>query len=160
MRLLYYDEVRHPQREERLGIEFIPSLHQLLSQSDFISLHVPLTEKTWHIIGSQEFAVMKPTAVLVNTSRGSIVDQNAFYQALKSGQIFAAGIDVIEVEPISQNDPLLTLENVTVTPHIGSASVTTRTKMATMAATNLVAGLRGEIPPNCVNHEVHKPPLH
>jgi len=96
---------------------------------------------------------MKPTAVFINTSRGPIVDQKALYEALKSGQIFAAAIDVTEVEPISPDDPLLTLDNVIITPHIGSASFTTRKNMALMAAENLLAGLHGETPPNCVNPE-------
>ena len=99
---------------------------------------------------------MKSTAILVNTSRGPIVDQKALYQALKSHQIFAAAIDVTEIEPISPEDPLLTLDNVIIAPHIASASFTTRTSMATMAAANLIAGLRGQIPPNCVNPEAIK----
>ena len=94
---------------------------------------------------------MKKTAVLINTSRGPVVDQRALYEALKTGQIFAAGLDVTEVEPIPMDDPLLTLDNVIIAPHIGSASFATRTKMAFMAVENLLAGLRGELPPNCVN---------
>ena len=97
---------------------------------------------------------MKPTAILVNASRGPVVDQQALYQALKSHQIFSAALDVTEVEPIPMDDPLLTLDNVIIAPHIGSASVATRTKMATMAAKNLIAGVKGELPPNCVNPEV------
>jgi glyoxylate reductase len=96
---------------------------------------------------------MKPTAILINTSRGPVVDQKALYQALKSRRIFGAALDVTEVEPIPMDDPLLTLDNIIIAPHIASASVATRTKMANMAAANLVAGLKGEMPPNCVNPE-------
>ena len=99
---------------------------------------------------------MKSPAIFVNSSRGPVVDQKALYEALKSGQIFAAGLDVTEPEPIPMDDPLLTLENVTIAPHIASASVATRTKMANMAAANLIAGLKGEMPPNCVNPEVRQ----
>ncbi len=154
MKVLYYDEVRRSEEEERqLGVEYVSELARLLSGADFISIHVPLLPQTHHLIGAAEFAMMKPTAVFINTSRGSIVDQKALYEALKSGQIFAAAIDVTEVEPISPDDPLLTLDNVIITPHIGSASFTTRKNMALMAAENLLAGLRGEMPPNCVNPE-------
>jgi len=115
-----------------------------------------LTESTRHMIGAAEFAKMKPTAVFVNSSRGPVVDQKALYEALKSGQIFAAGLDVTEVEPIPMDDPLLTLDNIIIAPHIASGSVATRTKMANLAAANLIAGLKGEMPPSCVNPEVLK----
>ena len=155
MKILYYDVVRRkPEEEKELGLEYIPNLHDLLSRADFVTIHVPLMAETRHLISTAEFAAMKPTAIFVNTSRGPVVDQKALYQALKSGQIFAAGLDVTEVEPISMDDPLLTLDNITIAPHIASASVATRTKMATMAAANLIAGLKGEMPPNCVNPEV------
>jgi glyoxylate reductase len=153
MQVLYYDEVRRLQEEKELGLEYVSNLLALLARADFITLHVPLTAETRHLISSAEFAVMKPTAILINTSRGPVVDQKALYQALKSRQIFAAAIDVTEVEPIPPDDPLLTLDNIIIAPHIASASVITRTKMATLAAANLVAGLRGEIPPHCVNPE-------
>jgi len=157
MKVIYYDELRRSQEEERqLGVEYVPELSALLSQSDFVSLHVPLNPKTRHLISAAEFALMKTTAILVNTSRGPIVDQKALYEALKSHQILAAAIDVSEVEPISPDDPLLTLDNIIIAPHIASASVATRTKMAIMAAENLLAGLRGQIPPNCVNPEAIK----
>ncbi|MBW2086101.1 MAG: D-glycerate dehydrogenase [Deltaproteobacteria bacterium] len=154
MKVLYYDPVRRSEREEReLGVEYVPELETLLSAADFITLHLPLLPSTRHLIGAAEFAAMKPTAVFINTSRGPIVDQRALYEALKSRQIFAAGLDVTEVEPIPPDDPLLTLDNVVITPHIGSASFETRRRMAFMAAENLLAGLRGEVPPNCVNRE-------
>jgi glyoxylate reductase len=124
---------------------------ELLARSDFISLHVPLTRETYHLIGAEEFAVMKPTAVFINVSRGTVVDQRALYDTLKSGKIFSAAIDVTETEPIHMDDPLLNLKNIIITPHIGSASVLTRTKMSLMATDNLLAGLRGEALPNCVN---------
>ncbi len=156
MKVLYYDQQRWREEERQLDVEYVPELSALLSRSDFISLHLPLSPQTYHLIGSTEFALMKPTAILVNTSRGPVVDQKALYEALKSRQILAAAIDVTEVEPIPPDDPLLTLDNLVITPHIASASVTTRTKMATMAAENLIAGLNGQIPPNCVNPEAIK----
>ena len=157
MKALYYDEMRRSEEEERqLGLEYIPDLAKLLPRADFISVHVPLLPQTRHLIGPAEFALMKPTAVLINTSRGPVVDQKALYQALKSGQIFSAGLDVTEVEPIPPDDPLLTLDNVIITPHIASGSFTTRKEMALMAAENLLAGLCGKTPPNCVNPEALK----
>ena len=154
MKVLYYDEIRRSEEEERqLGVEYIPELAKLLSSADFITAHVPLLPQTHHLIGATEFALMKPTAVLINTSRGPVVDQRALYEALKSGQIFAAAIDVTEVEPIPPDDPLLTLDNIIITPHIASASFTTRKNMALMAAENLLTGLCGQTPPNCVNPE-------
>jgi len=155
MKVLYYDEINRSEEEEKkLGVEHVSELAKLLSSADFISVHVPLLPQTHHLIGATEFAMMKPTAVFINTSRGPVVDQKALYEALKSGRIFAAAIDVTEVEPISPDDALLALDNVIITPHIASASFTTREKMALMAAENLLAGLRGETPPNCVNPEV------
>ena len=157
MKILYYDTVRRkPEEEKKYDLEYVSKLHDLLSRADFVTVHVPLMAETRHLISTAEFAAMKPTAVFVNSSRGPVVDQKALYEALKSGQIFAAGLDVTEVEPIPMDDPLLTLDNITIAPHIASASVATRTKMATMAAANLIAGLKGEMPPNCVNPEVLK----
>jgi glyoxylate reductase len=157
MKVLYYDEIRQSEEKERqLGVEYVPELAKLLSGADFISVHVPLLPQTHHLIGAAEFAMMKPTAVFINTSRGPVVDQKALYEALKSGQIFTAGLDVTEVEPIPLDDPLLTLDNVIIAPHIASASFTTRKNMALMAAENLLAGLRGQTPPNCVNPEALK----
>jgi glyoxylate reductase len=153
MKVLYYDQQRRGEEERQLGVEYVSELSALLSGSDFVSLHLPLSPQTYHLIGAAELAAMKPTAVLVNTSRGPIVDQQALYEALKSRQIFAAAIDVTEVEPIPPQDPLLTLDNLIITPHIASASFTTRTSMATMAAANLIAGLNGQVPPHCVNPE-------
>jgi glyoxylate reductase len=157
MKVLYHDAIRQTEAvEKQFGVEYVPELAELLSRADFISVHVPLLPQTHHLIGATEFAMMKPTAVFVNTARGQVVDQKALYEALKSRQIFAAGIDVTEIEPIPLDDPLLKLDNVIITPHIASASVRTRTNMALMAAENLFAGLRGEVPPHCVNPKALK----
>jgi len=155
MKVLYYDIVRRSEEDEkRLGVEYVPGQAELIPRADFVTVHVPLwPPDNRHLIGAAEFALMKPTAVFINTSRGPVVDQKALYEALKSGQIFAAAIDVAEIEPISPDDPLLTLDNIIITPHIASAGFTTRTDMAFMAAENLLAGLRGQAPPNCVNPE-------
>ena len=131
-------------------------LDQLLQQSDFVSLHVPLTDETQHLIGSRELAMMKPTAILINTARGSVVDLGALYDALRAGAILAAGLDVTEPEPIPLDDPLLTLDNCLVVPHIASASVATRSKMAEMAVDNVIAGLKGDPLPTCVNPEIYR----
>lgn len=151
MRVLYHSRTRREEVEKELGVEYIAELPEMLSGSDFISLHVPLTEDTRKMIGPAEFAMMRPTAILVNTSRGHVVDQQALYEALKSGRIAGAAIDVTEAEPIPMDDPLLTLENIIITPYMASASTATRTKIATMAAANLIAGLQGKMLPNCVN---------
>ena len=153
MKIFYHDVLRREEFEEELGVVFT-DLERLLRESDFVTLHVSLAKETHHLIGRKELEIMKPTAILINTSRGPIVDQEALYDALKSGQIAAAGLDVTDPEPISPDDPLLSLDNCVVLPHIGSASIATRTKMATMAAENLIAGLKGEMPPNPVNPEV------
>ena len=158
MRVLYHDVERVPEEVERqFGATFVP-LEELLAESDFVSLHVNLTPKTKHLINAGALARMKPTAVLVNTSRGPVVDQKALYQALRGGGIFAAGLDVTEPEPMRADDPLLTLPNCIVLPHIASATTTTRGKMARIAAENVLAGLRGERLPACVNPEVYDRP--
>jgi len=152
MKVLYYDITRlDTDLEKQLDLKYAPRLEELLTSADIISVHVPLLPQTYHLIGADEFAIMKPQAVFVNTSRGPVVDQKALYEALKSGRISSAAIDVTETEPISPDDPLLTLDNIIITPHVASASHTTRRKMAIMAAGNLLAGLNNEIPPNCVN---------
>lgn len=154
MRVLYHNRRRQEGLEKELGVEYLP-LKDLLVQADFVSLHVPLNEYTRGLIGAAELDLMKPTAILINTARGAIIDQKALYEALKSGRLAGAGLDVVEIEPIPRDDPLLTLNNVVFTPHIGSASVATRTKMAVMAVRNLIAGLKGERLPNCVNPEIY-----
>lgn len=153
MRVIYYDPIRRQDLEQAQGIEY-RSFEEVLREADFISVHVPLMESTRHLIGREQFKLMKKTAVFVNTSRGPIVDQQALAEALASRRIFAAGIDVFEREPVPPDDPLLKLANVIVAPHIASASVPTRTRMATLAAENLVAVLQGKTPPNPVNPEV------
>jgi glyoxylate reductase len=152
MRILYQDHRRRPREERRYGLVHT-ELDHLLREADFVSLHVPLTGETRHLIGERELSLMKPTAVLVNTARGPVVDQRALYRFLKEKRIAAAALDVTEVEPIPMDDPLLTLDNVIIAPHIASASVSTRARMASVAADNLLAALRGEEPPNCVNRQ-------
>ncbi|HOJ23008.1 MAG TPA: D-glycerate dehydrogenase [Armatimonadota bacterium] len=153
----YYDVVRNEQAERELGLKYA-DIDTILKESDFVSLHTPLTPQTRHLIGARELSLMKPTAILINTSRGPVVDQKALYEALRDKVIYAAGLDVFDVEPISKDDPLLTLDNVTVVPHIASASFATRTRMATMAAENLIAGLKGTTPTAPVNPEVLNSP--
>lgn len=153
MRVRYYDPIRNEAAERQLGIEYAPK-ETILKESDFISLHTPLMPETRHMIGEAEFKMMKPTAILINTSRGPVVDQKALYEALKNKVIYAAGLDVFDVEPIPGDDPLLTLDNVTAVPHIASASYNTRTRMATLAAENVIAGLQGTKPPAPVNPDV------
>jgi len=154
MRILYTDNSRKPELEQDLSATY-GSLDDILTQADFISLHTPLTPETHHLISHAQFARMKPGAVLINTARGGIVDPQALYDALRERRIAAAAIDVTEPEPIPANSPLLGLDNLIVTPHIASASIQSRDKMAEMAALNLLAGLRGERLPNCVNPEVY-----
>ena len=153
MRVLYSDPNRREDLEKQLGIRYA-DLDTLLRQSDFVSIHTPLTNETRHLVNADFLRKMKNTAILINTSRGPVVDQTALYAALRDRVIAGAALDVTDPEPIAMNDPLLTLENCIIAPHIASASVTTRTKMATMAAENLLAGLRGERLPNPVNPEV------
>jgi glyoxylate reductase len=155
MKILYYDAVRNEQAEKELGAQFV-SKEELLRQSDFVSLHVPLTPQTRHFINAEALNMMKPTAVLVNTSRGPVVDTMALYEALRDQRIFAAGLDVTDPEPLPADHPLYTLDNALIVPHIASASFETRSRMAEMAAENLFAGLEGRLPPNCLNPEVMK----
>jgi glyoxylate reductase len=155
MKILYYDVLRNEDVEKQLGAEHV-DLETLLSESDFVTLHVPLLPSTRHLINEERLRMMKKTACLVNTSRGPVVDETALYRALSEGWIWAAGLDVWEGEPTDPDNPLLTLENLTATPHIASASYETRTKMALMAAQNLVEILEGRVPPNLVNKEVLK----
>ena len=130
------------------------SMTRLLRESDFVSLHVPLTPQTKHLIGAKELALMKPGAILINTARGAVVDQHALYRSLKSGHLGGAGLDVTDPEPIARRDPLLKLPNVVITPHIGSATYTTRNKMADITTDNIIAVLEGRRPRFCANPEV------
>ena len=153
MRLLYCDVAQaEAETEASLGATYVDK-PTLLAQSDFISIHVPLLPETRHAFGAAEFKAMKRTACLINTSRGSVVDEAALADALQTGEIFGAGLDVFEEEP-KVHPALLTCENAVLAPHLGSGSRETRAKMAEMAASNIVARLRGEDPPNCVNPEV------
>ena len=144
MEILYHNRSRNEDAEEELGARYV-ELEDLLRESDFVSIHTPLTDETRHLIGERELDLMAETAVLVNTSRGPVVDEAALAQALREGRIFAAGLDVYEGEP-EVHPGLLELENVVLAPHIGSATVETRDRMATLAAENLAAVLRGEQP--------------
>lgn len=153
MRVLYTSRERKPAAEQDLGVEW-RQLDDLLQESDFVSLHTALTPETRGLINARTLALMKPTALLINTGRGPLVDQAALYAACRDGVIAGAALDVTDPEPIAPGDPLLTLENVIVTPHIASASVATRARMAEMAAQNLLAALRGEVPEQAVNPEV------
>jgi glyoxylate reductase len=153
MRILYTDAVPLPAEVEReLGATRV-ELDELLAEADFVSLHVPLTPETHHLIGQAQLARMKRTAVLVNTSRGPVVDEAALADALRDGGIFAAGLDVFEREP-EVHPRLLDLDNVVLAPHIASGSVRTRSEMSVLAVRNLLAGLAGERPPNLLNPEV------
>lgn len=153
MRIIYSDP--NPVTPERGVDATLVDFDTLLRESDFLSLHTPLTEDTRSLMNSAAFAKMKPTSVLVNTSRGPVVDQTALYEALKSRRIFAAALDVTVPEPLPTDNPLLSLENCIVVPHIASASWQTRQKMSRMAAENLIAGLKGKRLPHCVNPEVY-----
>ena len=150
MRILIYD----PTAQAMAGIIKV-DLDTLYRESDFISIHTLLTPETKYLINAGAFARMKPNAVLVNTARGEIVDQEALYDALKNHRIFAAGIDVSDPEPLPMDSPLLELDNLIVCPHIASASTTTRENMSLIAAGNLLAGLRGERLPFSVNPEIY-----
>jgi lactate dehydrogenase-like 2-hydroxyacid dehydrogenase len=144
MEVLYHDLHELPAEvTEPLGATFLP-LEELLPRSDFVSLHVNLSPVTRHLINAETLAQMKPTAILVNTSRGPVIDQTALAAALRDGVIWAAALDVTDPEPIPMDDPLVGLDNCLIVPHIASASRTTRGRMAAMAAANLLAGVRGE----------------
>ena len=152
MRVLYYDVNRLSEDEERdLNLEYA-DFDEVLKESDFVSLHVPLVPSTKHLIGARELSLMKPTSYLINTSRGPVVDEKALVEALRFRRIAGAGLDVYENEPMMAPG-LAQLDNAVLLPHIASASVDTRTKMGTMAVSNLIAGLAGKLPPNCVNPE-------
>ncbi len=155
MRVLYYDVYRRQDLERSMGVTYA-DLDTLYRESDFITVHTDLNEKTRHMINQDAFSKMKRTAIVINTARGPIVDPEALYEALKTGRIGGAALDVTEPEPIPIDSPLLTLPNCIIAPHIASASVATRGKMARIAADNLIAGLRGDRLPACVNPEVYE----
>jgi lactate dehydrogenase-like 2-hydroxyacid dehydrogenase len=153
MKILYHDAQRAPESIEReFGAEFAGK-ERVLGESDFISLHVPLLESTRHLIGEAELRMMKPTAILVNTARGPVVDEAALVKALKERWIASASLDVFEREP-QVHPGLLEIDNVVLAPHIGSASVDTRRRMSVLAAENAIAAMEGRKPPNLVNPDV------
>ena len=154
MRVIYYDpsETKPDPEFKATSVDF----ETLLEQSDFISLHTPLTPDTRHLIDAVALSKVKPGAVLVNTSRGPVVDLDALHDALKERRLFAAALDVTEPEPLPLDHPLFQLDNIVIMPHIASASKTARDEMSWLAAKNLIAGLKGEHLPNCVNPQVYK----
>ncbi|HLJ32633.1 MAG TPA: D-glycerate dehydrogenase [Ktedonobacteraceae bacterium] len=155
MKVLYYDVYRmSPDDEQQYHLTYLP-MDDVLQQSDFISVHTPYMPSTHHLISDREFSLMKPTAILINTARGPIVDEKALVRALQNSTIAGAGLDVFENEPEVEPE-LVTMENVVILPHIASASLKTRTLMATMASDNIVAHFHGERPPNILNPEVLK----
>lgn len=149
MQILYHNRSRNEEAEKQYGATYC-SLDELLKESDYVCLMTPLTPATENLMGKREFKLMKETAIFINGSRGKTVDEEALVQALKSGEILAAGLDVFVEEPVQPDHPLLSLENVVTLPHIGSATYETRMKMAMLGATNLVAGLQDKTPPNLI----------
>jgi len=153
MRVLYYDPGASTPPQ---GLPAVSTdLDTLLHESDFVSIHVPLTPDTRHMVNADFLSKMKPEAVLVNTARGGVLDQSALYKTLKEQRIFAAALDVTDPEPLPLDNPLLELDNCIIVPHIASASVYSRDMMAFLSAKNLIAGLNGEKLPHCVNPEVY-----
>lgn len=155
MKVLYHDTSRDIKKEKELKIEY-RSLDNILAESDYISLHVPLTDGTHQMINESILKKMKKTAFLINTSRGPVIDEAALIKALKEKWIAGAGLDVHDKEPIQLDNPILKLDNVILTPHIGSATIETRLAMAMKAATNLTKALKGEKPPDLVNPEIYR----
>jgi len=155
MTVLYFDVVRRPDFEKEYNIQFT-ELDTLFQKADFVTIHLPLTKETYHLVDEKKLRLMKKTAYLINNARGPIVNEKALYKALKEGWIAGAAFDVFEQEPTSVQNPLLKLDNVVVAPHISSSSYETRSRMAEMVAENLVAFFEGKTPPNLVNPEVVK----
>lgn len=150
-RVLYTDRKPvAPERERELNATFVPP-DELLQRSDIVTLHVPLTPETRHLIGARELALFKPSAILINTARGPVVDTEALVDALRVGRLWGVGLDVTDPEPLPADHPLLQFPNVVVTPHIASASEVTRQRMAELAAQNLISALHGECPPRSLN---------
>lgn len=147
MKVIYYNRNRNEEIERHYEAEY-RTMEQLLAESDYVVVMTPLTPKTVKLIGAAQFALMKRTAIFINASRGQVVDEAALIEALRCGQIRAAGLDVYEQEPIAADNPMLGMPNVVLLPHIGSATAQTRADMAMLAARNLVAGVLGQKPPN------------
>lgn len=155
MQVLYYEPRFKPENALITNARYV-SLDELLQKSDFVSLHAYLSDSSRGMIGKPQLEMMKPSAILINTGRGAMVDQDALYDALNSHTIAAAALDVFDPEPIPQNHPLLALPNVIITPHIASASTATRRQMAVMTIENILAGLDGKPLPYCANQEIYK----
>jgi len=155
MTVLYYDVIRRPDFETKYNLQFT-QVDTLFQKADFVTINVPLTKETYHLVDEKKLKLMKKTAYLINNARGPIVDEKALYKALKEGWIAGAALDVFEQEPTPMQNPLLKLDNVVVAPHISSSSYETRSRMAEMVAENLVAFFEGKTPPNLVNPEVEK----
>lgn len=153
MKLTYYNRTRKPEVEQSLGVQYL-TLEELLKESDFVCILTPYTSETQNLIGKKELELMKPTSILINTARGGIVNEEDLYDALVNHEIYAAGLDVFNKEPLPTIHPLLTLPNCVALPHIGSATIKTRREMARLAAVNLLTYLSGKIPPHCVNPSV------
>ena len=153
MTVLYFSRTTKPQAEEEIGARRVDDLYALLGEADYVSLHVPLSPETEQMFGKEEFGRMKADAFFVNTSRGRTIDQKALYEALASGQIAGAALDVTDPEPLPADDPLIGLPNVVITPHIASGSSATFKTMALMAAENVIAALTGQPMPSCLNPE-------
>lgn len=149
MDILYHNRSRNEEAEQKFGATYC-TMEELLRESDFVCLMTPLTPQTEKLMGEQEFKLMKKSAIFINCSRGKTVDEDALVTALKTGEIRAAGLDVFVQEPVQEDNPLLSMKNVVTLPHIGSATSETRLKMAMLAATNLVSGIRGKIPPSLI----------
>lgn len=154
LRLVYANRSPRPEVAASLGATRL-SLDELLSQSDFVSLHVPLTAETRHLMNERTLRLMKPSAILINVARGPVVDSGALVRALREGWIAAAGLDVTDPEPLPPDDPLYGLPNCLIVPHIGSATANTRRRMAELACRNLLAGLEGRRLPHCANPDVY-----
>ena len=155
MKVLYNSRTRKRDLEKEYGLKYA-SFKRVLAESDFLSIHVPLTPQTNHFIGEKQLKMMKPSSILVNLSRGPVVDTEALHQALTKGTIAGAGLDVFDPEPVPTDHPILGLDNVVVLPHIGSASNRSRRDMHLLAARNLVAGLNGDRLEECANPEVYE----
>ncbi len=153
MKVVYYDAYRRQDLEEKYGYHYASSVEEVLHQSDFVSVHTPYMPETHHLINADRLKMMKPTAILINSARGPIVDPKALYDALHDGTIWAAGLDVTSPEPIHMDDPLLTLDNCLIVPHIASASMQTRDNMSELAADNIINVLSHKAPKTPVNKD-------
>ena len=155
MKVLYYSKNRSLEKEESMGLQYMP-IEELVRISDFISIHVPLNKETYHLVNRQLLSLMKKNAIIINTSRGQIIDEEALVEVLKEGRIAGAGLDVFQVEPLEKDNELLKLNNVILTPHLGSATYETRRIMSEVSAQNLISVLEGVAPHNLYNPEVMK----